>query len=245
MAGLVLGGVSFGGFEIPNQINFGGEHNITVHELAGGSRVLDAMGSKPDPISWSGRFRGPNAVARAQAIDELRIAGSQIDLAWLNFARSVVVRSFKANTEKAYEIPYQITCEVVSEAAASLGNNFQSIDSLVNADQASANGFATSSVVQSALSTLSASLATVGPIAGSTALSRTAASKAIDTATVALQAAAAAENKILGQVMPLDTAFNLVAWLNTQTNAAVNHSATNDVMAYVRRMGANILAVKA
>ena len=244
MAGLILGGITFTGFEIPNQINFGGEHNLAVHELIGGTRVIDAMGSKPDPISWSGRFRGPNAIARAQAVDELRIAGNAVGLAWLNLSRSVVVRQFKADTEKPFEVPYQITCEVVSESAAALGAIFQSVDTLINNDLLAAGGFATSPASAAVLSVLGTALAAAGPIAGSTAATRTAANLALNNATVALQAIGSGEAAKIGQTMPTDTAINLATWLSTQAQAAQDHTATIDVLAYVKRIGTNVAMVK-
>jgi hypothetical protein len=244
MAGLVLGGISFTGFEIPNQINFGGEHNLAVHELIGGTRVIDAMGSKPDPISWSGRFRGPNAIARAQAVDELRIGGNSVGLAWLNLSRSVVVRQFKADTEKPFEVPYQITCEVVSESAASRASVFQSIDTLMNNDLLAAGGFVASSAAQAVLATLGTSLAAAGPIAGSTAAARTSASQALNTAKLALQAIGSGEASVLGKTMPQGSAIALANWLSAQANAAQDHTATVDVLAYVKRIGVNVAMVK-
>lgn len=240
MAGLVLGGISFSGFEIPNRINFGGAHNVHVHELIGGNRVLDAMGSKPDQITWNGIFRGPSAIARAQAVDELRIAGSQIDLAWLNLFRSVVVINFKANTEKAYEVPYSISCEVVGESAASLGGAVQSLDGLIASDLQAIAGFATSSASSAALGALATSLANIGPIVGAPNVTKVAATLASDTASVALQVISAKEEAVLGQTVPNDLAINVAAWLSNQATIADNHSTTLDVLAYVKRIGLNL-----
>ena len=44
MIALTLGGVVFADFEIPDSINFGGEQVLSVHQLPGGTRVIDALG---------------------------------------------------------------------------------------------------------------------------------------------------------------------------------------------------------
>lgn len=245
MAGLVLGGVSFSGFEIPNEINFGGKHNVTVHQLIGGGRVLDAMGGKPDQIQWKGRFRGPSAIGRAQQIDELRIAGSQVDLAWLNLFRSVIVVSFTAHTEKSYEVPYEITCEVVNDAALGLGGFFQSIDALVSGDIVAATGFTANPTASSLVSVLSSAISTIGPLAGATAASRTTAALAANTATTSLQLAVTANDATLGKTMPLDLAENLSAWLLAQNAGTLVQADTLDILGYVARVNSNIAAVKA
>lgn len=244
MAGLVLGGVSFSGFEIPNQINFGGKHNVTVHELIGGNRVLDAMGSKPDQITWSGRFRGRSAISRAQAIDEMRIGGAEIGLSWLNLFRTVVVVGFVARTEKAYEVSYDITCEVVNDRGASLGGIFQTIDSLIGGDILSASAFSDSTAASSIVATLTTSLAATGPLTGSTAATRVAAAQAAAIAINALAATFTAEETKLGQAIPIDNAQNMAAWLTLQAATALAHSATIDAAAYIKRIGSNIATVK-
>jgi hypothetical protein len=244
MAALVLGGISFAGFEIPNQINFGGKHNLVVHELIGGTRVLDAMGSKPDQIKWNGRFRGASAVARAQAIDELRISGAQVDLAWLNVFRTVVVVGFTAQTEKAYEVPYEVQCEVVNDAADGFGSIFQSIDGLISSDIAAAAGFTASPAASAVVATLGAALANIGPIGGSTAAARTAATLAANIATNGLKSAAVSEDIGLSITMPTDLPVNMAAWLSAQSLKTQVHSGTLDVLGYVARIGSNIATVK-
>jgi len=115
MVSLVLGGVTFQNFEIPEHINMGGRHHAAVHKLIGGNRVVDAMGSDPDDVSWSGRFRGPNAMDRAQAVDAMRAAGAQVTLSYMSTFLVVLITDFKAEPERFYEIPYKITCTVVSD----------------------------------------------------------------------------------------------------------------------------------
>ena len=245
MAGLILGGVAFTGFEIPNKINFGGEQKTVVHQLIGGGRVIDAMGPSPDVISWEGRFRGLSAISRAQAVDEMRMAGTQVDLSWLNVFRSVVIKTFKAETEKAYEVPYQITCEVVQESAASLGGLFQTLDSLIGADISAATGYSGgSSVADAAVTAFAASLATIGPLTGAPASSRVAASLAANTAVVSLRSVTASLDAGLGQPIPVGDPNAIAAWLAAQTTSGAAQSRTYDILAYVQRAGSNIAVVR-
>lgn len=244
MAGLVLGGVSFSGFEIPNQVNFGGTQNVVVHDLLGGGRVLDAMGSKPTQIKWQGRFRGPNSIGRALAIDEMRISGAQVDLAWLNLYRTVVIQSFSAQTEKVNEVPYDITVEVVTDIAGGAFGGIQGMDALISGDMASAAGFTASLAAVAIMGTLGTSLASAGSLQGSTAASRTAASLAATTAVTSFQNAFASEELLLGTAQPITGASDIAAWVSAQSNAALAHSATIDAQGYVNRIAVNITSVK-
>ncbi|MBM7045448.1 hypothetical protein [Rhizobium lusitanum] len=132
MVKLVLGGITFQDFEIPERINFGGKQDVAKHKLIGGNRVVDAMGPDPDDVTWSGRFRGPNAMERAQAFDAMRSAGSQVTLSYMSTFLVVVITDFKANPERFYEIPYKITCVVVSDLINdALGAVIDGLDTIV------------------------------------------------------------------------------------------------------------------
>ena len=111
---LTLGGITFQGFELPEKINFGGKQQLITHKLPGGGRVIDAMGRDDDDIAWSGRFRGDAAGGRARAVDAMRVAGLPVTLAWDNYRFQVVIAEFKADFERRYEIPYSITCVVLT-----------------------------------------------------------------------------------------------------------------------------------
>ena len=55
---IILGGVVFTDFQIPNKIPFGGKQAHKIHDLIGGQRFVDAMGPNSGDKSWTGRFRG-------------------------------------------------------------------------------------------------------------------------------------------------------------------------------------------
>jgi hypothetical protein len=140
--GVILGGFAFADWEVPSRMPFGGEQAHEVHKLIGGTRQVDAMGSDPSDISWSGRFRGPDAIFRAQTLDAMRIAGAAVDLFWLGIDYTVLITKFVAETEKAYEVPYSITCVVTDEPGGAAAAVVSTVDALVSADLSSALSFA-------------------------------------------------------------------------------------------------------
>jgi hypothetical protein len=117
---LVLGPVVFGGFEIPERINFGGAQRLAVHRLPGGARVIDAMGRDDAEIAWSGIFAGADAGLRARLLDVLRTEGTVLPLTWDTFLYSVVIARFEAQFSAPWWIPYRITCTVLQDEAQAL-----------------------------------------------------------------------------------------------------------------------------
>lgn len=109
---LILGGITFREFEIPDEINYGLKQKLEVHKLVGGGRVIDAYGPDPDPIRWQGRFRGADARSRARQIEALAGSGKAVSLSWGGYSYTVLVDSFDANYQRFYEIPYRISCTV-------------------------------------------------------------------------------------------------------------------------------------
>lgn len=123
---LQLGNFIFAALEIPAEINFGGAQRLAVHQLVGGTKVIDSMGRADDAITWSGLLMGggkdrsgniifTGAVERAQFLDSMRISGLPVELTWGKFKYTVVVREFKGNYQKSYLIPYHLTCEVIQD----------------------------------------------------------------------------------------------------------------------------------
>ena len=112
---LVLGDFTFAGFEIPASLEGGGKQRLVVHELVGGTRIVDAMGRSEAPLAWSGYMRGAGAIRRAQYLDYLRAKGAQLTLTWSQYRYQVVIESFTWNYSKFYELTYQISCTVVAD----------------------------------------------------------------------------------------------------------------------------------
>lgn len=142
MAGvLVLGSIIFEGFEIPEQIGLGGDQMLSVHKLLGGQRVIDTMGPDERDLEWSGLFFGPQAQLRARALDALRISGKLVPFILDTNMRQVVVRSFKWDYQRIYQIRYSISC-VVFTSTGLFGNGPGSLDDLVTGDLGIATGLA-------------------------------------------------------------------------------------------------------
>lgn len=142
---LVLGGIVFTDYAIPEQVSQGGEHNLVVHKLIGGNRVVDAMGPDDADISWSGRFQGPSATPQAMALDQLRRAGSQLPLMVDSQAYTVVIKKFEFDYQRSYQILYRITCVVVASLSGSIAAP-ATLDVLVAADMGLAAGLVSSFV---------------------------------------------------------------------------------------------------
>lgn len=117
---LILGPVVFEQFEVPEEINFGGWQSVAVHRLAGGGRIIDALGPDEPEICFAGVFSGPNSVTRARSLDVLRRTGEPVPLIWDSFYYTVLVRQFAAMYTSATWIPYNVSCAVVRDEAAGL-----------------------------------------------------------------------------------------------------------------------------
>ncbi|OYV38338.1 MAG: hypothetical protein B7Z80_10360 [Rhodospirillales bacterium 20-64-7] len=105
----------FVGAEVPDQVPFGGEHLVAVHQLIGGARIVDAMGASDAPLTWKGWLLGASAEDRARFLDSIRRAGDQCTLTWSDYSYAVVVTNFSADYQKPHRIPYTITCTVVQD----------------------------------------------------------------------------------------------------------------------------------
>lgn len=114
---LTIGDFEFDGFEIPDEIPTPTRQALKVHRKVGGKKTVDAMGAFVDAISWSGRFRGPDADDRRDQVNAMAIAGQQLPLTWGSRAFTVVIEVFTPGHRGNDEIPYSITCEVISDDA--------------------------------------------------------------------------------------------------------------------------------
>jgi hypothetical protein len=140
---LVLGGFTFTDYSIPEMVPQGGEHNLVVHKLIGGNRVVDAMGPDDADISWSGRFQGSGATGKAMALDQLRKAGAQLPLVVDSQFYTVAIRKFEWDYQRSYQILYKITCVVVSSMGGAIALP-TTLDVLIGADMALAGGLVAS-----------------------------------------------------------------------------------------------------
>lgn len=141
---LLLGPILFQDFELPDSISWGGRQSLAVHQLPGGTRIIDAMGRSDAEITWSGVFSGTNAGARARAIDLLRADGGTWPLSWETFFYSVVVTCYDADYRRPNWIPYRISCTVLRDEAESLVEAAVSVTASLISDVTAAGSLAAS-----------------------------------------------------------------------------------------------------
>lgn len=130
---IILGSFVFQSLEIPEKVGFGGSQTYAKHRLLGGQRVIQAMGPDDRDITWSGRFQSFDAWTRARTIDAMRLAGQPVPLLIDTEFRLVLISEFLPEYERAYQVPYSITCVVV-DSFDSLDGIAISLDSVVGTD---------------------------------------------------------------------------------------------------------------
>lgn len=246
---LTLGGILFSDFEVPEKISFGGEHQFVVHKLPGGARVIDAMGRDDADISWAGRFRGNAAEFRARSLDFMRISGQPVELVWSTFRYQVLVRSFEADFQQPFEIPYRITCMVVTDETSPFLKALLGLDEAIGVDlnqvlQVGAElgipnvstAIAGVETATSAVQTFQgASANTVSGVQQAISAAQTATNAAIDTN----NATVAGSSGVAGMVAGLNPA-NLASTLSGQASAFSALGNLYQVKASLGRMFTNV-----
>lgn len=168
---LVLGSITFQGFEIPERIPFGGEQSLSVKKLVGGARVVDPMGADDAEITWSGRFQSPDALNRALAVDAMRRGGQQQTLTVFGLTYTVVVQKFAYNVERLYQVLYDLALTVVQDNTAAPAASTSTLDDVVGSDMDDANTIAptiTAPSVPPAIAALQNAITAAGTLQGST-----------------------------------------------------------------------------
>ncbi|TCG09365.1 hypothetical protein BZM27_06075 [Paraburkholderia steynii] len=247
---LSLGDVLFADLEIPEHITFGGEQRLTVHELVGGTRIIDAMGRSDMPLDWSGWFMGQNALARAQYLEAQRIAGTSVPLVWSELFYDVVIQRFEADFQREWMIPYRITCVVVANHAqpqTSLAG--PSINDLMASDLSSANLLASqigNSTLTGLMGTVNSAISTVSSFASATASTINSVLQPINAvqqqvATLIGQAANTMANvTTLGGILPNNPISTSVANIAAQVTAYQQSPLLYNLQSVMGRMSINL-----
>lgn len=238
---LMLDDFEFTDFEIPQSINFGGRQNLALHDLIGGVRVVDSMGAFSEPISWTGMFRGPDALARARYLDAKRVEGLQLTLTWSEFRYQVVLREFRATFERTYQVPYSITLEVVADESypQTLLAPTVSIDSLIDYDAIAAADLVAALLAQAEIT---AGPVTTSTMAGSFGTLQTALKSVTSFVT-------ATQSQLNSVLQPLSTFRAQVQTLMASVNNTLANATTlggvlpnNPVSQQVARLGSQLAA---
>lgn len=251
---VVLDGFTFRDMEVPDSINFGGEQSLSIHRYIGRAKKdVDAMGADDDPLVWSGRFRGADALDRAKALDAKRKAGREIKLTWGQMAFTVIIASFKGDYERFYEVPYQIRLEVISDdtnpdaEAGDIG-----VDEMVLSDMLSAADLTAqlrdppltslmggvSSAIKSVGSIAEASRAQLASILEPIVSVQGRVTQLIDSTTAVLGSVNA-----IGGVIPGLNNVDLTAGLLGQVVAMADNARLYDLQAIMGRVSVNLNAV--
>jgi hypothetical protein len=117
---VLLGPVILRGFEVPEQILFGGGQRVAIHELIGGGRVIDSLGAAAEAIVFAGIFSGPDAALRMQSLDAARVAGITLPLSWDSFSYSVIITELSASYRKSWWVPYNLRLAVVEDPVSAI-----------------------------------------------------------------------------------------------------------------------------
>lgn len=161
-AALILGDIEFGHMEVPDYLNFGGDQLFSLHQLVGGKRVINALGRSDTDITWNGFFFGDTAFERARALDFLRTAGEKIELAFGELLYLVIIKSYSAQLERFYQIPYSITCTVIENLTIPVPFAVpDSYNDAVNVDMKNVSNFSeivSNAALSSAVAALQASI---------------------------------------------------------------------------------------
>lgn len=239
--GVVLGTVHLTGMEVPGSMPFGGTQQLAIHELPGGTRVIDAIGARERDIEWSGTFLAGSAVARARAVDAMRIAGVPVSLSWADFKRRVVIKEFSPDYSRSGSVvPYHISCVVLPLAAPAAT---ATVASSVGGDLASALGI--SGLAASASSALATAQAAV-PVAavltggGATAVSLIGSVSLAGTALTAMQTSAGTALAGIGGAGGLFGGTSGVLGASCAQDAL---AASTNALSYVGRAAKNLLSL--
>ncbi|MFT8808688.1 hypothetical protein [Gluconobacter sp.] len=92
---VILGSLVLTGIEVPDTLQVGGRQMLVVHRLPGGGRVVDALGNDPGRLELKGRFLGPDAQMRAQAVERMRMAGQQVAFSAAGLSVQVWIAQFE------------------------------------------------------------------------------------------------------------------------------------------------------
>ena len=245
---LTLGGVVFQGFEVPDTIRTGGEQALVVHKLPGGSRTVDAMGADDADIPWAGRFRGAQAESRARILEGYRKSGQQLLLRWSTYRYRVVVQSFRCDYQQPFEIPYTISCLVVTDESAPALFGIPGLDEIVGSDIGNALGLSQSlgvAQIASAVNAAQQTIATAGTLRSAPTSTLLQISGALASATQATGAAITSASASAASATPVTAGGDpaaMAAGLTTQANAFGQLNQLYQLSGTLTRMNRNVTA---
>jgi len=100
-------------FEVPERITIAARQRTVQHQLIGGRRIIDVLGTEYDPLSWAGIITGSQAGERVSALERMRDAGLPLVLTLDDYRFTVVITAFSPVYEYVRRRPYTIEVAVV------------------------------------------------------------------------------------------------------------------------------------
>jgi hypothetical protein len=230
-----IGPISLQGFEIPASVRFGGRHRLAIHNLAGGRRVVERLGPDDGEIEFRGIFSGPGAEGRVRAFDSLRLSGEIVWLSWESFQRKVVVKSFIADYQSPWWIPYNVSCAVVHQTGAMTAQS-STVSVLISTDLGNALSAANSAEIS--LISLQSALASKNALTAGTS-GQAQAVAAVQITRDAINNQISTQSALL--VVPVGVAPESVAQtLAASVRSAGLLAAAVNAGSYVGRIGSNL-----
>lgn len=246
------GEFTFAATEIPSKISFGGEQQQVVHELVGGVRAIDSMGRADAPIKWCGIFVGKNALARARQLDSLRADGAELRLTWSEMAYAVSIKTFEAEYEQAFQIPYSITCTVVMDLSGQRGAPSGSANDAITDDMSTAAALGAQvgdSTLTGLLGSLGSAISSVSSFANATQSTINSVLMPIAAVTGQVKTLIASTGNVLanvatlGGILPNNPIARQVSSLNSQVAAMTQAPLLYQLQSVVGRMGVNLSSI--
>lgn len=141
---LMLGEFEFMEFEVPERMVITGRQKTVKHQLIGGRRIIDVLGTEYEPLTWSGVITGLQAGERVSALERMRDEGRPIVLTLDDYRFTVVITSFTPVYEFIWRRPYSIEVAVVSNdgAPAKVDALTSALQGLIDSDLGRALGLA-------------------------------------------------------------------------------------------------------
>ncbi|KAJ9430425.1 hypothetical protein PMI39_022950 [Pantoea sp. YR343] len=111
---LILGEFEFMEFEVPERVVIPGRQKTVQHQLIGGRRIIDVLGTEYEPLTWSGVITGSQAGERVGALERMRDEGRPTVLTFDDYRFTVIITRFAPVYEYVWRRPYSIELAIIS-----------------------------------------------------------------------------------------------------------------------------------
>ncbi|WP_460528802.1 hypothetical protein [Chitinimonas naiadis] len=241
-----LGAFTFTDLEIPEELAIAREQKLVVHDLVGGGRVVDAMGTQLKPIEWTGWLLGKDAFDRAKQLAAMCEAGQVVALDAGRIGAKVIVQTFTYRFQTFYKIPYSITVLPLPPAASAKAASVnQAIDEDMDEAEELAEEVADPGITGK-LGTLKAAISSVSDFAKATTAQIQSVLQPLNevrgqvTTLIASVANTANNIATVGGLFPNNPAAQAVGKIINQTNVYSKLPALLQLQAVTGRMANNV-----